>query len=55
MKGNVVEVPTGMVIWQYCSLDKWRAENETVYGNSINMENKTGFPGHRPSMQMREN
>lgn len=55
MKGNVVEVPSGMVIWQYCSLDKWRAESETAYGNSINLENKTGFPGHRPSMQMREN
>lgn len=54
-KGNVIEVPTGAVIWQYCSLDKWRAETETVDGNSIELVAGTGFPGHRPSMQMREN
>lgn len=53
--GNVIEVPTGAVIWQYCSLDKWRAESENPQGNSIDLESKIGFPGHRPSMEMREN
>ena len=55
MKGNVVEVPTGAVIWQYCSLDKWRAETETYDGNDIDLVSGSGFPGHRPSMQIREN
>lgn len=55
MRGNVIEVPSGAVIWQYCSLDKWRAETENVEGNSINLEGGAGFPGHRPSMEMREN
>ena len=53
MKGNVVEVPTGAVIWQYCSLDKWRAEKESADGDSIDMGNN-GYPGHRPPMQQRQ-
>lgn len=53
MKGNVVEVPTGAVIWQYCSLDKWRAEKESANGDSIDM-GQTGYPGHRPPMQQRQ-
>ena len=55
MRGNVIEVPSGAVIWQYCSLDKWRAETENADGNSIDLQNGAGFPGHRPSMQIREN
>lgn len=31
--GHVVEVPTGTVIWQHCSLDKWYG-TETTSGNS---------------------
>lgn len=53
MKGNVVEVPTGAVIWQYCSLDKWRAEKESADGDGIDMGNN-GYPGHRPPMQQRQ-
>jgi hypothetical protein len=31
LNGNVIEVPSGAIIWQYCSLDKW-------YSRKINPE-----------------
>lgn len=48
MKGNIVEVPSGAVIWQYCSLDKWRA-----YGDNGQADFDSGYPGHRPSLETR--
>lgn len=50
MKGNIVEVPSGAVIWQYCSLDKWRA-----YGDDgrADFSSEAGYPGHRPSLETR--
>jgi hypothetical protein len=53
MKGNVVEVPSGAVIWQYCSLEKWRAHNESSKGDATDLCNG-GFPGHRPPLQIKE-
>lgn len=54
MKGNVIEVPSGAVIWQYCSLEKWRAHTENSLGNATNLGDG-GYPGHRPSLQLKEN
>lgn len=48
MKGNIVEVPSGAVIWQYCSLDKWRA-----FGDNGQANFDSGYPGHRPSLETR--
>lgn len=53
MKGNVVEVPSGAVIWQYCSLEKWRAHNESTTGDATDLCSG-GYPGHRPSLQIKE-
>jgi hypothetical protein len=53
MKGNIVEVPTGAVIWQYCSLEKWRAHNESS-ASEVTELGEGGYPGHRPSLQIRE-
>ena len=50
MKSNVVEVPTGTVIWQYISPEKWYAKSDSGSGNELNSNN---FIGHRPSMQQR--
>jgi hypothetical protein len=47
---NVTEVPSGTVIWQYCSLDKWRAIDIDGTGNDIT---STSFPGHRPLLEYR--
>ena len=49
LDNNVVEVPSGAVIWQYCSLDKWYAS--MAAGDSTDL--KGGFPGHRPPMNIR--
>ena len=49
LDNNVVEVPSGAVIWQYCSLDKWYASRAA--GDSTDL--KGGFPGHRPPMNIR--
>lgn len=48
LNGNVVEVPSGAIIWQYCSLDKW-------YARKINPESvqSKDFPGNRPAMNLR--
>lgn len=53
MKGNIVEVPSGAVIWQYCSLEKWRAQNENPQGDSTILGDG-GYPGHRPPLQIKE-
>lgn len=53
MKGNIVEVPSGAVIWQYCSLEKWRAHNESPQGDST-VIGDGGYPGHRPPLQIKE-
>lgn len=53
MKGNVIEVPSGAVIWQYCSLEKWRAHNESPTGDATDLCSG-GYPGHRPSLQIKE-
>lgn len=53
MKGNVIEVPSGAVIWQYCSLEKWRAHGEGSLGNGT-VVGEGAYPGHRPPLQIRE-
>ena len=50
MKGNTVEVPSGAVIWQYCSLNKWRAYGDT---GRANFKNNLDYPGHRPALETR--
>lgn len=50
MKSNVVEVPTGTVISQYISPEKWYAKTDTGSGNRLG---KDVFVGHRPSMGQR--
>lgn len=51
MKSNVVEVPTGTVIHQYISPEKWYAHGDRGTGSVLN--NIDCFVGHRPSMQLR--
>jgi hypothetical protein len=53
MKGNIVEVPSGAVIWQYCSLEKWRAYGDNGQAKFESGEGISGFPGHRPSLETR--
>ena len=54
--GNVVEVPTGTVINQYCSLNKWYAKGDQGIGNKVNLnESERSFPGHRPSLMYKRN
>lgn len=53
MKGNVIEVPSGAVIWQYCSLEKWRAQDESPKGDATKLC-EGGYPGHRPSLQIKD-
>ena len=50
MKSNVVEVPTGTVISQYISPQKWYAKSDSGNGEDLTDEN---FVGHRPSMGQR--
>lgn len=49
-KTNIIEVPTGTVIWQYCSLDKWRAYKDA---GSSDIQTLSSFPGNRPTLQIR--
>ena len=51
MNGNVVEVPSGTVIWQYCSLDKWYCS--PIDSASAEM-NTGGYAGNRPAMGVRQ-
>lgn len=50
-KSSLVEVPTGAIINQYCSLDKWYAYPDNGYGDDYG----EGFPGHRPAMMSKRN
>lgn len=51
-KGNTVEVPSGSVIWQYCSLDKWRAFGDK--GDIADLNSGSCYIGHRPTLQKKE-
>lgn len=53
MNSVIVEVPTGMIINQFCSLDKWYAANDT--GQIDDMVKDSSYPGHRPSMMAKRN
>lgn len=53
MQSNVIEVPSGAVIYQYCSLEKWRAYGDDISGNSTDLIGGKGFPGHRPALQIK--
>ena len=48
MNNAIIEVPTGTIINQYCSIEKWYAPNDTGSGDKI--KEKSSYPGHRPSM-----
>jgi hypothetical protein len=52
---NIVEVPSGTVIWQYCSLDKWRAYGDIGTGGKPNFSGSGvgNFTGHRPTLENR--
>lgn len=50
MSSNVVEVPTGTVIYQYISPEKWYGIGDTGNGDILS---KTCMVGHRPTMQQR--
>lgn len=45
LSNNVVEVPTGFVIWQYINLKKWFCIDQSISGNSDNP-----FAGNNPPM-----
>ena len=49
---NIIEVPSGTVIWQYCSLEKWRAYGDIGTGDGFNKELSI-YSGHRPSLENR--
>ena len=48
MNNSIIEVPTGTIINQYCSIEKWYAPCETGTGDKI--KENSSYPGHRPSM-----
>lgn len=48
MKSAIVEVPTGTIINQYCSLDKWYAFPDQ--GIEDDLIEEQSYPGHRPAM-----
>lgn len=48
MKSAIVEVPTGSIINQYCSLDKWYAFPDQ--GIEDDLIEEQSYPGHRPAM-----
>lgn len=50
LNGNVKEVPSGTVIWQYCSLKKWYSRN-TDPNDGTSWKN---FAGNRPALMLRE-
>ena len=54
MKSNTVEVPTGTVIYQYISPEKWYASGDSGSGNGeFCTLSKDSYPGHRPNMGQR--
>lgn len=52
LRGNIIEVPTGTVIWQYCSLDKWRAYKDDGMGVPLG-HLSPNYPGNRPTLETR--
>lgn len=52
LRGNIIEVPTGTVIWQYCSLDKWRAYKDDGMGVPLGHLSPIS-PGNRPTLETR--
>lgn len=55
INGNIIEVPTGTVIWQYCSLDKWLATKEYGEGEDVVIgEEDCCYPGNRPQLETRK-
>ena len=48
MNSSLVEVPTGTIINQFCSLDKWYAAPE--FGETDDLISNSSYPGHRPAM-----
>ena len=54
MKSNTVEVPTGTVIWQYISPQKWYGTGDSGSGNGeYTTLTKDCNVGHRPNMGQR--
>lgn len=53
MNSAIVEVPTGMIINQFCSLDKWYAYGDS--GQTDDLIKDKSYPGHRPSMMTKRN
>ena len=59
MKSSIVEVPTGTIINQFCSLEKWYGypdlgddgQSKDANGQFSN----DGYPGHRPAMMAKRN
>lgn len=50
LKGNVVQVPTGSIINQFCSLEKWYALDDKKSEDDIS---QNCYIGHRPAMRYR--
>ena len=48
LNSSLVEVPTGTIINQYCSLDKWYAAPDD--GTVDDLIEGSSYPGHRPAM-----
>ena len=59
MKSSIVEVPTGAIINQFCSLEKWYGyPDEGGDGQSKDANGQftsDGYPGHRPAMMAKRN
>lgn len=53
MKTSIVEVPTGTIINQFCSLDKWYSYPD--YGLQDDLITDKSYPGHRPAMMAKRN
>lgn len=53
-KDNIVEVPSGTVIHQFCSLKKWRAYGDGGDDTPLNFrQGALSFTGHRPTLENR--
>lgn len=49
--GNFIEVPTGSVIWQYCSIDKWYGINTTIENAATDVPQDGYYPANNPPME----
>lgn len=49
LNGNVKQVPSGTVIWQYCSPQKWYSRQADPSSTDIK-----AYPGNRPAMGLRK-